>query len=442
MKLTRFIANGVHGYLDFDLEFKEKVTFLVGINGTGKTTVLKLILGLISPSYKYLSQIEFLSVSLHCCDDNGKTIRIQAFRVNSEQIDLALHHNSGSLSGTLILTKFSEVDNEEDYKRHQLNIHNFEEQEIVIAIKKLTTPIYLGLDRRIYEGGQIDRLKSSIYVRKKYREHLGDSLNQSLIDLQEVVNDFYRKSAGKQKSLSEEFKERLLQQYFNYYEYSSDSMQPLLEEFDIEEKRKETLKAVADLKFGEYEKQINQFFSKIDKIYGDITDPKSTGETVREFFANVPQLSRINNLINLNQELQRQSDILFEPIERFRRLVERFLSESSKSISIQLDGTIKIVVNRKDYSSQLDIFKLSSGEKQILTMIGHLIFYEDIFKKEPGVFIIDEPELSLHLAWQEIFIDCIREASPKTQFIIATHSPSIVAKFEETDCVDLGNNII
>ena len=87
-------------------------------------------------------------------------------------------------------------------------------------------------------------------------------------------------------------------------------------------------------------------------------------------------------------------------------------------------------------NKEANVFELSSGEKQIIIMIAHLIFEED--QKPSGVFIIDEPELSLHIAWQEIFVDSITEASPKTQFILATHSPSIISKVKrEQFCQDL-----
>jgi len=52
-------------------------------------------------------------------------------------------------------------------------------------------------------------------------------------------------------------------------------------------------------------------------------------------------------------------------------------------------------------------------------MIAHLIFEEA--QKSSGIFIIDEPELSLHIAWQEIFVHSIMQASPNTQFILATN---------------------
>lgn len=64
-----------------------------------------------------------------------------------------------------------------------------------------------------------------------------------------------------------------------------------------------------------------------------------------------------------------------------------------------------------------------------------------IFGKKRQIFIIDEPELSLHLGWQEIFVKTIIDASPDTQFILATHSPTIVGRIEnEKFCIDLTPN--
>ncbi len=52
------------------------------------------------------------------------------------------------------------------------------------------------------------------------------------------------------------------------------------------------------------------------------------------------------------------------------------------------------------------------------------------------MIIVDEPELSLHVRWQESFVDAIQKASPRLQIILATHSPSIVLDRIEK-CVDL-----
>ena len=45
--------------------------------------------------------------------------------------------------------------------------------------------------------------------------------------------------------------------------------------------------------------------------------------------------------------------------------------------------------------------------------------------------LYDEPELSLHLDWQEKFIESILEINPTIQIILATHAPAIGAKFPE-----------
>jgi len=112
------------------------------------------------------------------------------------------------------------------------------------------------------------------------------------------------------------------------------------------------------------------------------------------------------------------------------------LKESHKELHIESDGEMKILLKSKKGAQNSNLYGLSSGEKQIIIMIAHLIFEEA--QKPSGVFIIDEPELSLHIAWQEIFVNSIVEASPKTQFILATHSPSIISKVDrEKHCQDL-----
>jgi predicted ATPase len=50
---------------------------------------------------------------------------------------------------------------------------------------------------------------------------------------------------------------------------------------------------------------------------------------------------------------------------------------------------------------------------------------------KPTTFIADEPELSLHVLWQERLVECVRELNPAAQIIFATHSPDIVGKYND-----------
>lgn len=68
--------------------------------------------------------------------------------------------------------------------------------------------------------------------------------------------------------------------------------------------------------------------------------------------------------------------------------------------------------------------ELSSGEQHLL-----IFLYELLFKVSPGTLIlIDEPELSMHIAWQMEFINDLKAITKLSDldFILATHSPDII----------------
>lgn len=64
MKLIRFKGENIRGYQSHSIDFRDRITFLIGINGSGKTTVLRLLQGLLTPSYLDLAQIEFSTISV------------------------------------------------------------------------------------------------------------------------------------------------------------------------------------------------------------------------------------------------------------------------------------------------------------------------------------------------------------------------------------------
>jgi len=79
---------------------------------------------------------------------------------------------------------------------------------------------------------------------------------------------------------------------------------------------------------------------------------------------------------------------------------------------------------RMDNGITLPISKLSSGEKQIL-----IIFYRLLFQTDVGsLAIIDEPEISLHISWQQQMGKILMDLAKlrKLHIIIATHSPQII----------------
>ncbi|MFY3790760.1 AAA family ATPase [Ureibacillus sp. MALMAid1270] len=59
-----------------------------------------------------------------------------------------------------------------------------------------------------------------------------------------------------------------------------------------------------------------------------------------------------------------------------------------------------------------------------------ILFYHLIFNTSPNsLILIDEPEISLHISWQNKFISDLKEIHKinKLDILIATHSPDIIS---------------
>ena len=91
-----------------------------------------------------------------------------------------------------------------------------------------------------------------------------------------------------------------------------------------------------------------------------------------------------------------------------------------KNVSV---GTRGLEVEAWD-GSNLDLEMLSSGEQHELVLLYDLLFTiaEDSF------ILVDEPELSLHVAWQREILSDLQKIADLSNFhaLLATHSPQII----------------
>jgi predicted ATP-binding protein involved in virulence len=112
-------------------------------------------------------------------------------------------------------------------------------------------------------------------------------------------------------------------------------------------------------------------------------------------------------------------DKLAAKIDLFKRIInQRFLY---KRMSIGREKGLNFTTSN---GQPLLAARLSSGEQHELVLL-----YELLFKVEPdSLILIDEPELSLHVAWQQQFLQDLQEITRLSSIdvLIATHSPSII----------------
>ena len=71
MKIRNIKIKGLYDIYDYDLDFFEDVTFLHGINGSGKTTILEIISNIISGNLSYLLKYLFEEIVLSYTNKNG-----------------------------------------------------------------------------------------------------------------------------------------------------------------------------------------------------------------------------------------------------------------------------------------------------------------------------------------------------------------------------------
>ena len=70
---------------------------------------------------------------------------------------------------------------------------------------------------------------------------------------------------------------------------------------------------------------------------------------------------------------------------------------------------------------------LSMGEKQILL----LLLMVSNTQRQPCIFFMDEPDLSMHIDWKEILVKELHELNPNMQIILSTHAPSVITGWHD-----------
>lgn len=99
---------------------------------------------------------------------------------------------------------------------------------------------------------------------------------------------------------------------------------------------------------------------------------------------------------------------------------------SYKFLEIRDKGVLTVISDRGNI---VPVSSLSTGEQQLLLLISAITMEAP----ELGFLLVDEPELSIHPAWQERLMELIAFRSDQfgLKVLIATHSPTIAGKIWE-----------
>lgn len=429
MKLLQLKAQGVHGYLEFDVDFRDDVNFFAGLNGSGKTSALNLIMALLTPSIDKLIEMRFSHARL-VVRQSKETIWINC----SKQDDIMRL----SVSNEHELLGQNDISQEEYFYIHRKGRTSLERpNEAIKAIKRLTSPMFLSLDRRFVKSSRDEDYPVYIDENMVHRSIRKRGVkDDSIEEIVEIVAEANAEAKARQSFADNKLRNDIILDSLSFAEMAGEARFP--DKYTLSQLRhkqraiKKTFDNL-DVPSDEFEVKYNEFFDKLENLVKrfekleednrykrDFELDEETNKIMSDWFVNQHQLKRIDRLFSKVEAYQSEKNRSYARLSRFEMLVNKFLNETGKLVQINSKG--RLVVKFSGEERHLSV--LSSGERQIIIMLAHLVLNKRL--RKDGVFIVDEPELSLHISWQDMFVDAIQEASPNLQIILATHSPSII----------------
>jgi predicted ATPase len=116
---------------------------------------------------------------------------------------------------------------------------------------------------------------------------------------------------------------------------------------------------------------------------------------------------------------------LYDALDSYVEALNSFYRD--KTVEVSMSHGIEIH-NTSD-GEKVNPGWLSSGERQLLLILTNSMFAHE----RPGIFLIDEPELSLNMKWQRRLVEALLSTTrgTTTQFVLASHSFEIMAGARE-----------
>lgn len=434
MRITEISVEGLFGTFNHTIPLNqaERITIIHSPNGFGKTAILRLIDGVFNSKYSSIRSVPFNNLMILFDNKNALTIE----KTNPKK--------NGKSEVIFRLAKGKKV----------LDIFELK------PLKEHDKDFY-ELDRLARRVPHLERVSSNQWL---------DLRNNEILDLEDLMAEYqqeffpllemfeetrYRKIPSWLTKIQETvnihfIKTERLSSLPNNYRYKREREELFFPLQPTVSKHSQEVKNNIEKKIDEYASLTQTLERTFPKRLVDGTSTnKLTQEKLKEKLKQVEEkrkelistglleeqsteepsyfIDRINDSNELALTLYAEDmtqklkifDELAEKIEIFKNIINaRF---QYKQMHINKDKGIFFIT---DDGSELPLRSLSSGEQQEL-----VLFYEFLFKvKENSLILIDEPEISLHVAWQMQFLKDLSLVTQNAKFdvLLATHSPQII----------------
>jgi len=355
MKIKALKVTGLYGYFDKEIQFNEDVTVLVGINGSGKTSILNIIKWILGPSIPELCTLEFKSIIL-IFDYFGSENIIECKHDESNFIFFTTQ--DGYKYEPLIISKIKEprelkgnskLKNQtiKFYNDLLINYYNNESFQHISDFKRINV---IGTNRNS-NLNQNHKINDIFFSEEK------NSFQSELTPIEESVrkvNSYFIEMNNELSVFENELISNLIYFNFNNFELNLDKNYIFPDESEIQRIKNTFKKYFERLNLNMYSSMnysIEQYFDFFEKLLIQYKDKKDEDNLILRLYTN--QFEKIKEIEEALEEFQKmQNSLMYNRLNNLIRCINFFLADSNKIIFFNPNtGKINfnIIDNKKKY---------------------------------------------------------------------------------------------
>lgn len=412
-KIESVIIEDFWGDKTVNLSFNDDINFLIGVNGSGKTTIINLIAACLKADFTTLDKAQFSRIRVDFFFDSE-------VKNDKTYIEVVKKEKPGSPYPNIIFNIKLPI----EAKAKTFRLNELEEEMLFRYPHELRR-------QRFHMSGQVNRdinlsLQSFVNLtwlsihRTSRNQNQDEKSFESSIDqkIKELSSDLIKYFGVLDKRYSIETEKFQKNVFLSLIE--GENQVNLLQTDDLDsQKEKDSLRQIFllfKLQESEFSKQLDKHFKGFDEAKKTLEDTKSIGLDKLSFLLGTRRIhSIVQEWISLNEKKNNINKPKVTFIEELNKLFQR------KELYINEKNELLV---RTQSGKEFNLINLSSGEKQLLIILGESLLQEN----KSHIYIADEPELSLHVDWQEKLVNSLKGVNPNSQIIFATHSPDIVGR--------------
>jgi predicted ATPase len=449
MIVESFTVKGLFGIIDADLNFNRDLSVILGRNASGKTSVLNLLAACINLDLESIRGMQFVSAKLRISNGdevilieaaNDCDVPYIAIQWGERSARIPLNDERGARAprrvNSPVLAAFYGVLSSNEVAEA---IQGW--SELSREFKRCTRLTFVRLDRTVVAvNPQGEELRDETVAIYRSGSALQSNIPKDPLDLVigETRERFMRFKQDLHVIRYEAYRALMRLHFKPVKPTNKKSNIPTLEK-----KLNELRVRVAKSQFAKELPETEEFFQSLDILLKQAKAQtakkigrKTLAEESLQFMLEMSE-QQMEGLLKIFDEEQQRAIKAEVELKRYVDVLERFLKESGKKLWFS-DERFELAfyvpaIGETPNGPGRSLKTLSSGERQIVIVLTYLAFLSG----PNSVFIIDEPELSLHLRWQGYLMSALKTLRPDGgQIIVATHAPEVAGRAPK-NCIQL-----